>query len=100
MQALDFDPPLPTREDAERRHHPVDVSGRRDKVEPFDKCPPIVLRPPEDDAPRRRHQQRAPGAAGKSHRWLLVRADGTEVDATLSVDLDAAQESDVEPTPR
>ena len=31
---------------------------------------------------------------------MLVRADGAEVDPALSVDLDAAQERDVEPAAR
>src|SRR5688500_1602365 len=97
MQALDLEPAVVASEDAERRDHSVDVSSRRDEIESLDERPPIVLRPPEDDAARRRHQHRAPGAARKTHCWMLVRADGAEVDPTLSVDLDTTQKRDVEP---
>ena len=100
MQALDLEPALAAGEDAERRHHPVDVAGRRDEIEVLDECPRIVLGPPEDDAARRRHQHRAPGAARETHRWMLVRTDGAEVDPALSVDLHTAQERDVEPAAR
>src|SRR4051794_5512558 len=96
MQGFDLEPTLVTSEDTERRNYPVDISSRRDEIESLDKCPRIVLCPPEDDAARRRHQHRTPGATGESHRWMLVRANSTEVDATLSVDLDTAQESHVE----
>src|SRR5215212_124408 len=97
MQALDLEPVIVADEDAERRNHPVHVSGRRDEIEALDECPRIVLRPPEDDTARRRHQHRAPGAARQTHRWMLVGANGTEVDPALSVDLDTAQEGNVEP---
>src|SRR5215217_5934427 len=97
VYALDLQPWAAAGEDAKRRDHPVHVSGRRDEIEALDEGPPIVLRPPEDDAARRRHQHRAPGATGEAHYWMLVRANGAEVDPPLSVDLGTAQERDVEP---
>src|SRR5918995_6441855 len=72
MEALDLEPVVVASEDAERRDHPVDITGRRDEIKSLDECPRIVLRPPEDDAARRRHQHRAPGAARETHRWMLV----------------------------
>src|SRR5215211_3877765 len=96
VYALDLQPWTATGEDAKRRDHPVDVSGRRDEIKALDEGPPIVLRPPEDDAARRRHQHRAARTARETHRWMFVRANGAEVGPPLGIDLDTAQERDVE----